>query len=945
MSFRIYTHRYPEDTDGSKRNLVASGINMNKDTNCSKIEGNSYFHSQKLFDYLTMGVVFQDVDGRIVAANHAAQQILGLTLDQMRGVTSIDPRWLAVHEDGAPFSGEDHPAMVALRTKKPVLDVVMGVFNPKIESQTWINIHAFPIIDDTNACISGVYALFEDVTQLKLAHKNEQESDTRFHAIFSAMSEGVALHQLVYDAHRKPTDYTIIDANPAFERQTGMKRAAVLGKLASQVYGSGEAPFLDIFSKTVLTHEPIKFEHYFSPLRRVFLIKAFSFEPDRFATVFEDITECKQVEDQLRCSQIMLARTEGIAHIGSWEWDPATDTVTWSDELFRIFQRDPSIGAPSFAEHPTLYRQSDWQRLQDAVGLALSQATPYELELHAIRKDGAERVCLARGHVETNADKQVVRLFGSLQDITKLKQTLFERDYLLKIVEESPEYIGMVNLQHRFVFMNRAGLRLLGLPEDMDVTTLEIKDVRPQRVMKHLMENIFPTVLNQGFWQGETSMLHSDGHEIPVYQVLFVQRDEFGHPQYLSTVIRDISQQKAYESELTRAKETAEAANLAKSRFLATMSHEIRTPMNGILGMAQLLLMSELTDDERREYARTILVSGQTLLTLLNNILDLSKIEADQLQLDSTVFDPASLVRETSELFFGAALAKRLKLEYRWHGTPGRCFKADAFRVRQMLSNLIGNAIKFTKNGSIHIEGVEGDDDGESVMLEFSVRDSGIGIPQDKMDLLFKPFSQTDNSITREFGGSGLGLSIVRTLAQRMGGDVGVESQWGTGSRFWFSLRAHPVFEDNESCSSEHKKHDAAQVSSALSGRRVLVVEDNAVNCMVIESILSKLGISATIVHDGQQAVDIIMNADHPELILMDIHMPVMDGYMATERIRQWEAAHHRPRLPIIALTADAYEQDHQHCLNVGMDDYLTKPVVIDDLQMALVRWLKPHSS
>ena len=910
---------------------------MNTDTYSSKIEKNSYFHSQKLFDSLTMGVVFQDTDGRILAANPAAQQILGLTLDQMRGVTSIDPRWSAVHEDGSAFPGQDHPAMVALRTQEPVLDVVMGVFNPRIESQTWINIRAFPITNDEN--VGGVYALFEDITKIKLARKKEQESETRFHALFSAMSEGVALHQLVYDAHGTPTDYTIIDINPAFERQTGMQRVSVLGQLASQAYGAVEAPFLDIYSKTVLTHEPIKFLQYFAPLQRFFLIKAFSFEPDRFATVFEDITERKQVEDQLRHSQAMLARTEGIAHIGSWEWDPATDTVTWSDELFRIFQRDPSCGAASFAEHPTLYLQPDWQRLQEAVRLALSQGTPYELELRAIRKDGAERVCLARGHAQTNSDKKVVRLFGSIQDITELKQANAERDHLLKIVEEAPEFIGMVNLQFRFVFLNRAGFRLLGLPEDMDVTTLEIKDVRPPRVMARVMDEIFPTALGQGFWQGETVLLHRDGHEIPVYQVLFVQRDEHGNPEYLSTVIRDISQQKAYEIELTQAKEAAEAANLAKSRFLATMSHEIRTPMNGILGMAQLLLMSELTVNERSEYARTILVSGQTLLTLLNDILDLSKIEANQLQLDSMVFDPASLVRETSELFSGAAQAKRLKLEYRWHGT--RRFKADAHRVRQMLSNLIGNAIKFTKSGSIHIEGVEGEGDGESVMLEFSVRDTGIGIPQDKMDLLFKPFSQTDNSITREFGGSGLGLSIVRTLAQHMGGDVGVESAMGSGSRFWFRLRASPVSEDHESRCSERNKHEAVQVSSELSGKRVLVVEDNAVNCMVIESILSRLGISSTVAYDGQQAVDIIMNGDRPDFILMDINMPVMDGYMATERIRQWEAANHRLRLPIIALTADAYEQDHQHCLDVGMDDFLTKPVVIDDLQMALVRSLK----
>ncbi len=793
---------------------LVSKTNMNTDTICSKMAGNSYFHCQKLFDSLTMGVVFQDVDGLIVTANPAAQRILGLTLDQMRGVTSIDPRWLAVHEDGSLFPGQDHPAMVALRTQKPVLDVVMGVFNPRIEAQTWINVRAFPIIDDTREGVCGVYAMFEDITKLKLAHKNELESETRFQALFAAMSEGVALHQLVYDAHGNPSDYTLIDANPAFERQTGMQRAVVLGQLASQVYGSGEAPFLDLYAKTVLNHEPVKFEQYFAPLKRVFLVKAFSFEPDRFATVFEDITESKH--------------------------------------------------------------------------------------------------------------------------------TRAERDRLLKIVKEAPEYIGMINLEFRFVFINRAGLRLVGLPEDTDVSTLEIKDIRPSSEIKRVMSEIIPTALTQGFWQGETALMHRDGHEIPVYQVLFVQRDEFGNPQYLSTVIRDISQQKAYEIELTQAKETAETANLAKSRFLATMSHEIRTPMNGILGMAQLLLMSDFTEDERRGYARTILMSGQTLLTLLNDILDLSKVEADQLQLDSVVFDPASLVHETSELFVGAVHAKRLKLEYRWRGTPGCRFKADAYRVRQMLSNLIGNAIKFTKTGSIQIEGNESENngDGDTVILEFSVRDTGIGIPPDKMDLLFKPFSQTDNSITREYGGSGLGLSIVRSLAQRMGGDVGVESVLGTGSRFWFSLRASRVSEDHESRCSDRKMQGAEQVSSALSGKRVLVVEDNAVNRMVIETILDRLGIHTTVAHDGQQAVDIIMNAERPDLVLMDVHMPIMDGYLATERIRQWEAANHRSRLPIIALTADAYEQDHQHCLNAGMDDYLTKPVVIDDLQRALARWL-----
>ena len=398
------------------------------------------------------------------------------------------------------------------------------------------------------------------------------------------------------------------------------------------------------------------------------------------------------------------------------------------------------------------------------------------------------------------------------------------------------------------------------------------------------------------------------------------------------------------EIELIGAKMTADAANITKSRFLATMSHEIRTPMNGILGMAQLLLMPNLTENERREYARTIFSSGQTLLTLLNDILDLSKIEAGKLQLENIVFEPLSIIRETRELFAGAAHAKGLQLEYQWLSPPDFRYQADAHRVRQMLSNLVGNAIKFTKEGCIRIEGAELLRDGESALLEFSVSDSGVGIPPDKIDLLFKPFSQTDSSTTREFGGSGLGLSIVQMLAKMMGGDVGVESTAGEGSRFWFRLRAKPVNKDEESRSSERLVPANVVTKPAQFGGWVLVVEDNSVNCMVVESFLSKLGVTVTLAHNGLQALDAITRGDRPDLILMDLHMPVMDGYVATEQIRQWEISNNRKRLPIVALTADAYEEDHQHCLTVGMDDFLTKPIALESLKTTLSKWLPAHA-
>jgi PAS domain S-box-containing protein len=424
--------------------------------------------------------------------------------------------------------------------------------------------------------------------------------------------------------------------------------------------------------------------------------------------------------------------------------------------------------------------------------------------------------------------------------------------------------------------------------------------------------------------------------------------DADGKVDYVMGTLQDISERKRVEEALANAKDDAEAANRAKSAFLATMSHEIRTPMNGVLGMAQLLLMPNLSESDRHSYARTILTSGQTLLTLLNDILDLSKIEAGKFQLDERVFDPRSLVRETQTLFAGAAQTKHLQLDYQWRGANDQRYVSDPTRIRQMLSNLVGNAIKFTSQGVVRIDGSETMRDAQTAVLEFSVTDSGIGIAADKFNLLFKPFSQTDSSTTREFGGTGLGLSIVSNLAKAMGGEAGVESQPGVGSKFWFRIRVSvaDVGQDSRHGVRDDRASLMANIESVKFSGRVLVVEDNPVNCMVIDAMLARLGMIPTIVNDGQQALDALRDDNFlPDLILMDIHMPVMDGYTATQHIRQWETNAQRARLPIIALTADAFEEDHQHCLSIGMNDFLTKPVSVDALHRVLSRWARPTAA
>ncbi len=927
---------------------------------------------RSMVESLDEGVLIFDAGGRLKGANPAAERLLRSSFAQLRQNTVAD--WKPVGLDGEVMAPEDIPISVVIATGKPHRHALLGMrISADPAEITWLDVNSEPLRDATTGALTGAVLSFTDVTETRRVEEALRVSESTNRTLMDALADGVFVAQ----------DYRFVYANRLLLEQLGYAREEFIGLPFERII----APeFLDVWverfrGRVGTGPEPVhSYEVHF--LRKDGTRVDFELVANRTTYqnapgvlgVLRDITERKRAEAELerhrnRLEELVAERTRALQEAVAARIASENFAQTMTDHqptLLAYIDRDVRIRFAN-RSYLTFFGKTREEVLgrdgRDVIADAIL-GSPQTVIDRVMAGEALGTPTDMRGHDGRVSNFWIYRLpdvvdgeirgyFFIATDITEMRRSerrlqelnaklIQAESFTRGIADNLPGRVVYWDSDERCRFANRVYCEWFGksLDQVLGKTTMEIfgESRTPER---HVHARAALAGEPQHFESVEVSADGRDGiwsvHYIPDIQ-RGVVRGFFVLASDITAAKRAQADLESLNEELVLARDLAEDAAQAKSAFLANMSHEIRTPMNVIIGLTHLM-RRDAHEPTTADRLAKVGDAAQHLLDIINDILDLSKIDAGKLALAPVDFSVDALLARSSSMVADGARRKGLALTVDRGDLP-QSLRGDALRLSQVLVNLLSNAVKFTSRGSIVLRCDVMTREGNELTVRFAVHDTGVGIAPDALDRLFSPFEQADGSTTRRFGGTGLGLSIARELAQLMGGAVGVESEPGRGSIFWFTARLLAAQADAAPLSS-HDVAPAGRTAEHLlaqrhGGARVLLADDNRINQELATELLRLVDLQVDVADNGRVAYEMADEGGY-DLILMDMQMPEMDGLESTRLIRS------RPALdatPIVAMTASAFGADRDACLAAGMNDHIGKPVNPATLYETLLRWL-----
>ena len=846
-------------------------------------------------------------------------------------------------------------AVINRMIKKPLEKLNNAITNVNLETVENVSID-FEINrqDELNVLTNSFNAMLQKLYKSRLSldknHHNLEslvedrtkkllESNVKYEALFENMLSGFAFHKIITDENGSPIDYIFLEINKAFETLTGLNRNDIIGKKVTEVHPGIENMAFDwigTYGKVALTGKPAIFEQYFEPQHKWFLISAYCPQPLFFALTFINITDHRDVLKALKQSEEMYRLLAENSLDVIWILDVETNNFRYVSPSVEnllgctvkefIAQNVSQVLSPNSFENLSSVVPVRIERFQNGI----KEIFIDEFELNHI--NGHTIWTEVRAQYIYNSTTGRIEALGVARDISERKnaETEILKHRMILAEAEKLANIGgwewdMLNDEWTISenWKKIHGCLNTNLSSEDVLLIAHIDD-------RHVLQNAFESALHYAEnYKIEYRIVRQDSGKIRYIKAYGdIKMDHLGRAVKMYGAAQDITRQKQYEDELLETKIAAENANHAKSEFLANMSHEIRTPINAIYGFSQILKdeLSNSTNNEHLEFADHIIESSNRLLFLINDILDISKVEAGKIEISNQIFEFEILMLGIQNTFSIQASQKDLAFHIISSSNIPKQVIGDKYRIEQVIKNLLNNAIKFTESGKIELF-VKMKSSNE---LLFKVVDTGIGIPDNKLESLFEKFYQVDSSYTKKFAGAGLGLAISKKLVELMGGKISVKSEIGKGSSFSFTIKIDipkTDLTDNQMIKLDKK----LKLTNRNKPLKILLAEDDKLNSRSIIFNLKKKGYQIIHAKNGYEVLS-FLKTEPFDIILMDIQMPEMDGIETTRIIRNSGTEHFNPNIPIIALTAYAMKGDQEKFLNAGMDNYLTKPIEIDYL-------------